>query len=314
MTRFLVRRALAALVLVWIVASCGFLLAAMAQGDAAELGAGFGATAGQIAAVRAEAGLHLAAGRRYGCWLSMLARGDLGTSFRYRAPVGPRWCWTRAMNTAILALTALLLALLVGLPPAIVAATRPQSMAARAVRVISLLMLSIPPFVGALVLVLIAARTGWLPAGGMTSGGDLAGLAWLADVLWHLPLPALALALPLAGDLRTPAGHRAHRSARHARRAGRTRARGVPARVRLCAKARVAAVAAARPRARRAGDGGAARRRLRRRDHCRMAGAGPAHPRRAARTRPAAGGRVRGGRLDRARDWAARVGSSDGVG
>ena len=58
--------------------------------------------------------------------------------------------------------------------------------------------MSIPPFVGALALVLVAARTGWLPAGGMTSGADLTGAAWLADVLWHLPLPALALALPLA--------------------------------------------------------------------------------------------------------------------
>ncbi len=197
MTRFLVRRALAALVLVWIVASCGFLLAAMAPGDAAILGAGFGATSAQIAAVRAEAGLDRPLVVQYGRWLSMLARGDLGTSFRYRAPVGPM-VLDRAINTAILALTALLLAILIGLPPAIVAATRPQSVAARAVRAISLLMLSIPPFVGALVLVLIAARTGWLPAGGMTSGGDLTGLAWLADVLWHLPLPALALALPLA--------------------------------------------------------------------------------------------------------------------
>ena len=197
MTRFFVRRALAAVMLVWIVASCGFLLAALAPGDVADLGAGFGATPAQIAAVRAEAGLDRPLVVQYGRWLSMLVRGDLGTSFLYRAPVGPM-VLDRAINTAILALTALLLALLIGLPPAIVAATRPQSIAARAVRAISLLLLSIPPFVGALVLVLVAARTGWLPAGGMTSGADLTGLAWLADVLWHLPLPALALALPLA--------------------------------------------------------------------------------------------------------------------
>jgi peptide/nickel transport system permease protein len=196
-TRFLIRRALAALVLVWIVASCGFLLAAMAPVDAADLHAGFGASPAKMAALRAEAGLDRPLVVQYARWLSMLARGDLGTSFLYRAPVGPM-VLDRAINTAFLALTALLLALLIGLPPAIVAATRPQSMAARAVRAISLLMLSIPPFVGALVLVLVAARTGWLPAGGMTSGADLTGLAWLADVLWHLPLPALALALPLA--------------------------------------------------------------------------------------------------------------------
>jgi peptide/nickel transport system permease protein len=66
------------------------------------------------------------------------------------------------------------------------------------VRTLSLVLLSVPPFVGALVLVVIAARTGWFPLGGMTSSSDLAGLAWLTDVLWHLPVPALALALPLA--------------------------------------------------------------------------------------------------------------------
>ena len=83
----------------------------------------------------------------------------------------------RAINTAMLALTALLLALVIGLPPAVLCATRPTSMAAQAVRAISLLLLSIPPFVGALALVLLAARTGWLPAGGMTSGANLSGPA-----------------------------------------------------------------------------------------------------------------------------------------
>jgi len=185
------------LLLIWIVASCGFLLAALAPGDAAVLGSGFGATPAQIAAVRAEAGLDRPLVVQYGRWLSMLVRGDLGTSFLYRAPVGPM-VLDRAINTAILALTALLLALVIGLPPAVVSATHPNSIAARGVHAISLLLLSIPPFVGALVLVLVAARTGWLPAGGMTSGADLTGFRWLADVLWHLPLPALALALPLA--------------------------------------------------------------------------------------------------------------------
>lgn len=197
MTRLLIRRALASVLLIWIVASCAFLLAALAPGDVALMGGGLGATPDQVAAMRAEAGLDRPLVVQYGAWLARLVRGDLGTSFLYRAPVGPL-VLDRAINTAILAVTALLLALAIGLPPAILCATRPQSIAARAVRALSLLLLSIPPFVGALALVLVAARTGWLPAGGMTSGADLTGAAWLADVLWHLPLPALALALPLA--------------------------------------------------------------------------------------------------------------------
>lgn len=193
----MLRRAVGALLLVWAVASAAFLLAAVAPGDAAHMSAGFGATQTEIAALRAEAGLDAPLAVQYTRWLGRVVRGDLGTSFQYRAPVGPMVI-DRAVNSAILALTSLLLALAIGLPPALFCASRPDGFAARAVRVVSLLLLSVPPFVGALALVLIAARTGWLPVGGMTSGAGHTGLAALADVLWHLPLPALALALPLA--------------------------------------------------------------------------------------------------------------------
>ena len=49
-------------------------------------------------------------------------------------------------------------------------------------------------------LVFIAGRTGWLPPGNMTSSGTAAVTwgAWIADVARHLPLPVIALALPLA--------------------------------------------------------------------------------------------------------------------
>ena len=47
---------------------------------------------------------------------------------------------------------------------------------------------------------MVAARTGWFPTGGMQSAGasDAGALAGLADLARHLPLPALAIALPLA--------------------------------------------------------------------------------------------------------------------
>jgi peptide/nickel transport system permease protein len=195
--RFLLRRAAAAIVLVWIVASCAFVLAWVAPGDTATLSLGIGASPEALAAARAEAGLDRPLVVQYGSWLGRLVTGDLGTSLLYRAPVGPM-VLDRAANTALLALTAFLLALAIGIPPALYAARHPQSLTSRVTRMLSLLLLSIPPFVGALALVLVAARTGWLPAGGMTSGAELTGAAWLADVLWHLPLPALALALPLA--------------------------------------------------------------------------------------------------------------------
>jgi peptide/nickel transport system permease protein len=60
-----------------------------------------------------------------------------------------------------------------------------------------------PPLLASLSLVLLAARTGWLPVGGMMSpeASRLAWAPWLADVAAHVPLPALALGLPLAAAL-----------------------------------------------------------------------------------------------------------------
>jgi peptide/nickel transport system permease protein len=191
------KRAAGAIVLVWAVASSAFLLTAMAPGDAASLGLPFGAPPEAIAAARAEAGLDRPLGVRYARWLGGALTGDLGASVLYRQAVAPLVV-ERAANTAILAIAALLVAVALGIPPALFAARRPSSVFARAVRAVSLVLLSVPPFVGALVLVVIAARTGWFPLGGMTSSADLTGLAWLKDLLWHLPVPALALALPLA--------------------------------------------------------------------------------------------------------------------
>jgi peptide/nickel transport system permease protein len=193
----LARRAVGAIVLVWAVASCAFLLSAMAPGvGSVDMGIG-GVSAEALAVARAEAGLDDPLAVRYARWLGGAVTGDFGTSLRYRQPVAPM-VLERAGNTAILAVAALVLALALGLPPAIYAARHPASPLAPVIRAVSLVLLSVPPFIGALVLVVIAARTGWFPLGGMTSGADLTGLAWLGDLLWHVPLPALALALPLA--------------------------------------------------------------------------------------------------------------------
>jgi peptide/nickel transport system permease protein len=54
-----------------------------------------------------------------------------------------------------------------------------------------------PPLLTSLFLVFLAARTGWLPIGGMGGSADAAGGAWI-DLVRHLIVPAAALAMPLA--------------------------------------------------------------------------------------------------------------------
>jgi peptide/nickel transport system permease protein len=68
------------------------------------------------------------------------------------------------------------------------------------IRAVSFISISIPPLLASLLLAFVAARTGWLPVGGMSSvnASEMSWPTWLSDVAWHLPLPVLALALPLA--------------------------------------------------------------------------------------------------------------------
>ena len=103
----------------------------------------------------------------------------------------------------MLATAALLLATAIGIPLGIYSGSRTRGLGRSIVRALSVLGISVPPLIGSLMLVFIAARTGWFPVGGMTSSGglDLSWGAWLADLARHLPVPALALAIPLAASL-----------------------------------------------------------------------------------------------------------------
>ncbi len=106
----------------------------------------------------------------------------------------------RAANTAILAVTALVLATAVGLPLGIVTGSRHGGLIPSVIRSTSLLLLSMPPLLTSLLLVFIAARTGWFPIAGMRSATTPAGGATL-DLLHHLVVPSLAIGLPLAAML-----------------------------------------------------------------------------------------------------------------
>ena len=197
MIHFLLRRLIFALLLVVAVSSSALLLTRLAPGDlTTELGAR--ARAEDIARARERFDLDRTPMAQLGAWALRAARFDFGDSFLYDRPVSGL-IRRAAGNTAILALAALAVATLVGIPLGIVTGSRNGTMAAL-IRGVSLICLSIPPLLTSLLLVFLASRTGWLPAGGMTSVAaiDAGWSAWLLDVARHLPLPALALALPLA--------------------------------------------------------------------------------------------------------------------
>ena len=198
--RYLLRRALFALLLTAVVSSAALLLTLLTPGEFAAENSFEDAAV--MAARRAQLGLDRPILVQYVDWMARAARFDFGQSILYSRPVNDL-LRERALNTAVLASAALAVATLVGVPMGIYTAVRARGVGATIVRGLSVIMLSMPPLIASLAMVLLAARTGWAPVGGMSSAGasQLTWGPWLIDLARHVPLPAIALALPLAATL-----------------------------------------------------------------------------------------------------------------
>jgi len=181
--RFLLTRAIGAIALVFAVTSGAVLLAQLAPGDYAGR---FDRTPAELAADRHRLGLDRPMWEQYTSWLTRTLTLDLGESFAYQVPV-IGLVRERAANTARLAIAALAVATLLGIPWGVITGTR-DGIVARVLRALSLFVISVPPLIGAILLLMFAAATGWLPVSGM-------------DGPRNFVVPTLALALPIAAML-----------------------------------------------------------------------------------------------------------------
>ncbi|MFF7076998.1 ABC transporter permease [Streptomyces lavendulae] len=129
---------------------------------------------------------------RYFRWLGDVLQGDFGRSITYRTDVS-RLLADRLPVTLFLIAMALAVVVVVGLLLGRIAAVRGGTTDS-AILVTTTFAVGTPSFVAAVLLQgLFAVRLGWFPSSG---GGD-----GLGDMLWHLTLPAIALALYLIGML-----------------------------------------------------------------------------------------------------------------
>jgi peptide/nickel transport system permease protein len=149
-----------------------------------------------VAALRVQYQIDRPLPVRYGRWLNALLHGEMGFSFAYNSPVAPL-LWVRARNTLLLTFTAMLIAWTLALPLGIWSATTLERLPDRALTGATAALLMIPDLVLALGLLILAARSGWFPTGGMLSVGfeSLTLLQKLRDVALHMELPVLALVL-----------------------------------------------------------------------------------------------------------------------
>jgi peptide/nickel transport system permease protein len=197
MARLLARRLLFAGVLIALTSSSALFLARLAPGDLTSQLGPF-ASPVDIENTRIRFNLDRSPISQWGLWVSRAMRLDFGESFLYNRPVAPLVV-RAAGNTALLGVVSLLLATFAGLSLGVFTGARSGTLP-MLVRSVSLVCVSLPPLVTSLALVFLAARTGWLPAGGMvsSSASDQTWSVWMLDVLRHLPVPVLALALPMA--------------------------------------------------------------------------------------------------------------------
>lgn len=173
-----------------------FVVANILPGDVAAVMLGTSATPEAIAALREHLGLNQPAPLRYFFWLSGMLHGDFGISLLSNAEVGPLITQKMAVS-APLAVGAVMVSLLVGIPLGVLAGTRYRRLSGALISALSLVGIAVPAFWAGLLLVTVFALS-WklLPAGGFVD--------WSENPLGavrSLILPALALGLVQAAVL-----------------------------------------------------------------------------------------------------------------
>jgi peptide/nickel transport system permease protein len=193
MTRFLVRRLLQMLPVLFFVTVIIFVLINLIPGDAARLFLGEEATPDAIAALRHEMGLDRPLYVQYARWVGRMVRGDFGYSFKDRRPV-LQTLLEKLPVTAELTAGALLIAWAVAVPAGVVAAWRQRTAVDYGASAAALGGLSIPNFwLGIMLIYLFAVHLRWLPASGFVPLPESVGRN-----LRGLIMPAFNLGIVLA--------------------------------------------------------------------------------------------------------------------
>ena len=188
MTRYLIRRLLLTIPVMLGVATLVFTLIHLVPGDPAQAMLGETAPQADVLKLRHSLGLDQPLLTQYRTFMTGLARGDLGTSFRYNAPVTAQ-IREKFPNTATLALAAMCFAIIFAIPLGILAAVFRGTFIDHAAMTVALAGISMPNFwLGPLLAIVFAVRLGWLPVSG--TGG-----------VSHLILPAVTLGAALSAIL-----------------------------------------------------------------------------------------------------------------
>jgi peptide/nickel transport system permease protein len=189
-TVYLVRRLLTLIPVLAVVVTIVFLLIHLIPGDPVGVMLGPDATPAQIEATRRALGLDRPLYEQLFKFYARVLQGDLGQSYFLDRPVATALL-ERAEPTLVLTFSALLVAVVIGVPSGIIAAAYPGSLWDRALMLGALLGVCVPGFWLSLNFIfLFAVRLGWLPAAGYAS-------IWVDPraALTYMVLPAVSLGI-----------------------------------------------------------------------------------------------------------------------
>jgi len=193
MLHYLLHRILALIPVVLLVSATVFSLIHLTPGDPAVIMAGESQDPEVVAGIRRELGLDQPIPVQYGVWLGHALRGDLGRSIRTRQPVLEA-ILERLKPTLLLSAMAMALSLAISFPAGALSALRPDSREDMAGTVLTLLGVSMPNFLLALVLIFVFAVTlRWLP-----TSGYLDPFEEFVPGIRSLVLPAITLGTAMA--------------------------------------------------------------------------------------------------------------------
>lgn len=190
MLRFVLRRFLALIPVLFVVSTVVFAITYLTPGDPAVYILGDNATTDEVLRLRAQMGLDRPFFVQYFIWLTGVVTGDFGISYVRRIPVS-EMIVSNIEPTLTLATYGLIVALAIALPAGIVAATRRGKSADHILMTSTLFGMSMPSFLLALFFVmLVGVQLRWLPVAGYRPIED-----GFFEHLRYLALPALCIGL-----------------------------------------------------------------------------------------------------------------------
>lgn len=194
MGKYIIRRLFDLLPTIFVVAVIVFVVTRMIPGDPASVMLGPQASVEDVEELREKLGLNEPLYVQFGQYIGDLVRGDFGVSLTYNEPI-VSLIMDRFPNTLILAISALIIAFMVGVPAGIISASKQNSLLDYSVMLISLIGVSMPIFwLGVMLVLYFSVNLGWFPATGMGTLED-----GIIPYLKHLVLPSITLAtIPMA--------------------------------------------------------------------------------------------------------------------